>query len=121
MVGALYEPRITFRHMDHSVPLEEHARKELAKLEHFLNNQQSPVQVDLVLQPHPVHAHHEVVVHVKSPRYNFSAHAEDSNIYAAITDAVDKMVNELRKAKEKRLDHLHKGEPKSEKNGEKNN
>ncbi|QQR62651.1 hypothetical protein IPH67_04520 [bacterium] len=43
--------RIVFRHMDHSPAIEELANKHLQKIEHFLENEPTPIYIDLVMEP----------------------------------------------------------------------
>ena len=100
---------ITFRHMDHSPVIEEHARTQLEKLDKFLDNEPSPVVVELVLEAQPVHAHHKIDLLVKSPHYHCFSHDEGPDMYQVLDSVIQKMCTEIRRAKEKRIDNERRG------------
>lgn len=100
--------RITFRGMDHSPVIEEFANDHLKKLEAFLEDERTPIAIDLVLTAQPVHAHHKVELRVKTPHYDLFAQHEGPEMYQEIDRVTDKMLQELRRAKEKRIDDQKK-------------
>lgn len=103
------QKRIVFRGMDSSPVLEEFAHKHLEKVEKFLEHERTPIMIDLVMEASHVHAHHKVELRVKTPNYDLVAHHEGPELYQEVDRVVDKMIAELRRAKEKRVDEVKKG------------
>ncbi len=98
------ETKITFRNMEHSDPIEQHAQKQLEKVKTFLSNEASPVFIDLVLEPSKVHSHHRVELRVKSPHYDIISNYEGPEFYKVLDRVIDVMYQELHEAKRKRID-----------------
>ena len=96
--------RITFRSMDHSDLIEQHANKQLAKVEDFLRNEPTPIYIDLVLEPSKVHAHNKVELRVKSPHYELYVTHEGPDFYAVLDHVIDVMYYDLHKQKQKEVD-----------------
>ena len=101
--------RITFRHMDSEQVMEKYVDQQLDKVVKFLNNEKSPVFIDVVLESGKIHAHHRVEVRVKSPNYDLVSHFEGPRMYDVIDEAIDRMYLELRKHKEKLVDKRKAG------------
>lgn len=98
--------RIAFKNMDHSAPIEEHAIKQLAKVEKFLEHERTPIYIDLVLEPSKTREHHKIELRVKSPHYNLVSHHEfrGDGFYEAMDKVIDTMYDELREHKRKNID-----------------
>lgn len=96
--------RITFRNMDHVSSIENYANRRLDKVEHFLQNEKTPVYIDLVLEPSKVHAHHRVELRVKSPQYDLISNYEGPEFYNVLDHVVDTMISELTEEKRKIVD-----------------
>jgi len=96
--------RIAFRHMDHSVAIENHARKELEKVTKFLQKEDDLIHIDLVLDAARVHAHHKVELRLNTKHYHLIASEEGPDLYVLIDHVVKTMVHEIKKHKEKHLD-----------------
>lgn len=97
---------VAFRNMEHSAVLEEFAYKHLEKVEKVLENEPTPVKIDLVITAASTHPHHNVEIRVKTPHYDLITQHEGPELYQEIDKVTDKMVQEIRKAKEKRIDEL---------------
>ncbi len=95
------QKRIAFRGMEHSPVLEEFAQKHLEKIERLLESEPTPVSIDLVLEAHPTHAHHKVELRVKTPHYDLVAQHEGPEMYQEVDRVTDKMIQEIRRAKER--------------------
>jgi ribosomal subunit interface protein len=95
------QKRIVFKNMDHSPVLEQFAQQHLAKVETFLENERTPIYIDLVLESYPNHAHIAVRLIIKTPHYDLVAHHEGPDMYQEINTVIEKMMKELRNAKEK--------------------
>lgn len=95
------QKRIAFRGMEHSPVLEEFAQQHLEKIEKLLESERTPITIDLVLTAFPDHAHHHVELHVVTSHFDLVAHHEGAEMYQEVDRVVDKMVQEIRKAKEK--------------------
>lgn len=100
--------RIVYRQMESTPVLEEFIGSHLEKIEKLLVHEPSPVMVDLILEPSAVHAHHKVELRVQSPHYDLIAHHEGPEMYQEIDRVVDKMLGEIKRAKEKRVDDQKK-------------
>ena len=112
MKGTEMKKEITFRNMEHSAPLEEHANAKLAKIEEYLGGSEdfTPFSVELRLDAHKMHAHHHVELHLRTPHFALHTHEEGPDMYIAVDDTIDKMVKLIIKEKEKYKDKLHKQE-----------
>jgi ribosomal subunit interface protein len=96
--------RITFRSMTHSDLIEQHANKQLAKIEDFLLNERTPVYIDLILEPSKTREHNKVELRVKSPHYELYSTYEGPDLYAIIDRVIDVMYYDLHKEKQKEVD-----------------
>lgn len=96
--------RITFRNMDHVSSIENYANRRLDKVEHFLQNEKTPVYIDLVLEPSKVHEHHHIELRVKSPHYDLISNYEGPEFYNVLDHVVDTMISELTEEKRKIVD-----------------
>lgn len=95
--------RITFRHMDKSEGLEQYANDQLAKIEHFLEGEQRPIYIDLILEPSKLNEHHRVELRVKSPHYDLVSNYEHegADFYDVLDRVIDVMYRELHEHKRK--------------------
>lgn len=96
--------KITFRNMDHAAAIENYANEHLRKIEKFLENEQTPVSIDLVMEPSKTREHNRVELFVKSPHYDLMAHHEGPQFYKVLDHVIDVMMQELLRAKRKRID-----------------
>lgn len=96
--------RITFRNMDHSDMIEEHANKQLSKIEEFLHHERTPIFIDLVLEPSKTREHNKVELRVKSPHYDLVSTYEGPDFYAILDRVIDVMYYDLREKKQKDVD-----------------
>lgn len=99
--------RITFRNMDKSDVMEQYANKQLKKIEDFLiENERSPIYVDLIFEPSKVREHHRVELRVKSPNYDRISNYEHQGVqfYDVIDRVIDVMYKELHEDKKKLSD-----------------
>lgn len=85
--------QITFKNMEHSDPMEQHIRKHLEKIEHFLHNERDPIFIHVFLEPSKVHRHHRIELLVKSPNYDLSVAYEHEGMDFYIT--LDRVINQM--------------------------
>ncbi len=97
--------RILFRNMEKTTHMEEYCDKQLAKIMHFLENERTPISIDMVLEPSKVHAHHYVELRVHTPHYHKKAEAEGPDFYLVLNKVVDTMHRELLEEKKKQKEH----------------
>lgn len=102
--------RIAYRGIESTPVLEEFITTHLAKVEKLLESEPTPIMIDVIIEPSNVHAHHRVEIKVKTPHYDLVAHHEGPEMYQEIDRVTDKMVTEIRRAKEKRIDAQKKGD-----------
>ncbi|MBA3954503.1 ribosome-associated translation inhibitor RaiA [Candidatus Dependentiae bacterium] len=96
--------RIFYKNMESTPVLEEFSNKHLEKIEKILENERTPIYIDLTLESMPTHAHHRVEMIVKTPNYDLVAHHEGPEMYQEIDRVADIMIHELRKAKARLVD-----------------
>lgn len=98
--------RIVFRHMDSSDVMRDYAEEQLAKIEHFLENERDPITIDLIFEPSKVHEHHRVELRVKTPHYDLVSHYEHKGMafYDVVDRVIDTMYKELHEAKARMVD-----------------
>ena len=99
----LMHKRITFRHMDHSSPIEDHVNKRLQKIEQFLENEPTPICIDLVMEPSKTREHSRVELRIKTPNYDKVMHREfqGDKFYEVLDYVIDTMYKELLEEKRK--------------------
>lgn len=102
--------KITFQGMPQSDPIEAHIREKIVKIEEFRGNDPDPQPffVEFWLKANKEHVHHRAEIHLKTPRFSLDTHHEDPDMYWAIDHAIDRMVNMLKKEKEKARDKERK-------------
>lgn len=93
--------RIVFRNMDHSDAIEQYANEQLERIEHFLEGENSPIYIDLTLEPSKVHNHHRVELRVKTPNYDRITEFEGNHFYKILDHVTDVMYKELHEDKKK--------------------
>jgi ribosomal subunit interface protein len=99
------EKHITFKNMTHSQVMKDYADQQLAKVEKFLDNEPSPVFMELVFEPSKNNKdHHLVELRVKSPDYDLISHREGPDLYKLLDRVIDTMYHELHEAKRRRID-----------------
>jgi|SaaInlLV_10m_DNA_2_1039722.scaffolds.fasta_scaffold53230_1 ribosomal subunit interface protein len=104
--------KISFQNMDHSNPLESHAKEKLGKLESILNvgEKMSPFFVELFLTAKKTHANHSGELHLKTPIYDLHTHEEGHDLYVVVDNVIDKMISLVKKEKTKTRDKNHKSD-----------
>ncbi|MBD3231893.1 ribosome-associated translation inhibitor RaiA [Candidatus Dependentiae bacterium] len=104
--------RITFHEMDHSKPMENHINEKLNKIEELIKDPEwaTPKYVELFLNAHPLHPHHEVELILKTPQFNLVTQDKGTEMYVVIDNVIDKMVRLLKKEKQRVLDKKQKVE-----------
>lgn len=95
--------RITFRNMDHSDVMERYANDQLAKVEDFLENEPTPIYIDLVFEPSKVRQHHRIELRVKSPNYEIISNYEYKGeaFYDTLDRVIDVMYRRLHEEKQR--------------------
>jgi len=100
----MMKAKVTFKNMDHSNPMEDYAQDQLAKIYHFMENEPTPVHIELVLEPSHVHAHHKIELRVKSPNYSRVSTYEGPEFYDVLDRVIDTMYKELHEDKSRHVD-----------------
>ena len=97
--------KITFKNMDHSAGLENHANEKLEKIVNFLEREgRTPITIELVFMPSKVNAHHKVELLVKTPDYDRVSSYEGTDFYDVLHRVIDTMYRELHEDKQRRID-----------------
>lgn len=97
--------RLVFRHIEKTAHLEDHCNKQLAKIEHFLANERTPITIDLVMEPSKDHAHHQVELRINTPHFHKVVREEGPKFYEVLDQVIDTMYFELHKEKDKLKEH----------------
>ncbi len=98
--------RITFRNMEHSSVMEDYIHQQLAKIENFLENEPTPIYIDLILEPTKIHEHPRAELRVKTTHYDLISNYEYTGVdlYGVIDRVIDIMYRQLLEAKKKEND-----------------
>lgn len=107
------QKKITFRSMDHSDAIENHAYEKLAKLDKFFKREPSPIIIEMVLEAHREQHYFIAELKVNSTHYDLVSKTEGNDMYSMIDEAVHKMVKEISRKKEKMVHDLHQQKPSS--------
>lgn len=107
--------KINFRHMDSDQVIEAYINKHLEKIEHFLQNERTPIDIDVTIIPSKTRKHHKVELRVYAPpHYDLIAEIEKNGVdfYDAINIVIDSMIKQLHKNKARRVeDNKHNKPP----------
>lgn len=101
--------QFTFRGMDHSKPLEDHANQQLAKIEHFLEHERTPISMHLVLDASMTHRDNAVELSIKSPNYDLFIEQKGPDLYKVLDEVIDVMYRKLHEKKKELQDKRHSG------------
>ena len=96
--------KVTFRGMDSSPVIKEYVDNHIEKVTRFLKRETTPIVIEIILEAARTHHHHRTEIILKSPHYDLVSHHECPEMYMSIDHAIDKMVHEVARAKEKRID-----------------
>lgn len=98
--------RITFREMEHSDAMQEYINGQLSKIEEFLEDEPSPMHIDMVLMASKVREHPRAELRIKTPNYDLVTNYEHEGVdmYDVIDRVIDTMYSRLREAKKRRVD-----------------
>lgn len=105
--------KIEFRRMESNVAIENHIDKQLAKIEKFLQNERTPIVINIVLEKHPNHAHDSASIYITVPIHektiDIVAKREGPNLYTCIDEVLDLAYRDLLNAKQELVDQLKRG------------
>lgn len=98
--------RITFRNMDHSDIMEQYVNQQLAKVEKFLENEPTPISIDMVLEASKTREHPHVELRIKTPHFDCISNYEKTGVdmYDVIDRVIDIMYKQLHELKSKEDD-----------------
>ena len=98
--------RVTFRNMDHSDVMEEYIHQQLAKVEQFLDEEPTPIYIDMVLDSSKTREHPHAELRVKTPHFDCISDYERTGVdmYDVIDRVIDIMYHQLREQKKKSCD-----------------
>lgn len=104
--------KITFHNMEHSKPLEAHAKNKLERIHELLlsDDHHPPFYINLWLKANKLHPHHAVELNLKTSQLDLQAHDEGTDMYEVLDKAIDKMATLIRKAKSKQKDKNQKSD-----------
>ncbi len=90
--------------MDHSAPFADHTHHQLTqKLGKFVQKE-SPLNIDVVAESTHGNQNYTVEIRLNSQHYHLIAHDRSNDLYKTLDKAVDILINEVRRYKEKMLD-----------------
>lgn len=104
--------KINFRHMDSDQVIEDYINKHLGKIEHFLQNERTPIDIDVTIIPSKTRQHHKVELRVYGPpHYDLIAEIEKEGVdfYDAINIVIDSMLKQLHNSKARRVEDNNHG------------
>jgi len=90
---------VTFRHMDASDALRDHAVEKVTRIvAKYLKN---AVEAHVILASNRHRQHNLAEINIHASQFDISAHAENTDLYAGIDLAIDKVEAQLRKHKDR--------------------
>jgi len=92
---------VNARHMEVTDSIRQYVQNKVAKLPRFYDNVQS---IEVILDREADRSVVEIVAHARRKR-TFVATHRDQDMYASIDQCLDKIVNQLRRHKDKVRDH----------------
>jgi len=97
------EIKITFEGMPHSQALEKVATEKILKIKELISDPEwkTPRFVELWLKANNQHKHHLAKLHLKTPDFDLNSESEDTDMYLAVDNTVNKMITLVRKEKNK--------------------
>jgi ribosomal subunit interface protein len=95
--------QFTFREMPPSNVARDYADKQLYRIEEYLKNEPTPIDIEIVFTPGKIHAHHHVDLLVNTPHYHLVTSYEGPDMYDGIDDVTDTMYRRLLEEKDKRI------------------
>ncbi len=100
--------RIAFRNMDHSDVMEQYANQQLDKIEKFLQEERSPILINLTLTASHVNEHPTVELMVKTANYDrvVKYEHEGMELYDVLDRVIDTMYKKLLEDKKRLHDNL---------------
>jgi ribosomal subunit interface protein len=99
--------RIIFRSMAYSDAIEKYIYKKIEKIYKFFKREPLPVNIDIMLEPHREKDYFKVEFKINSVRYHIAVQAKGLDMYAVIDEALNRIVKEITKKKEKMGHNLH--------------
>lgn len=104
---------ITFRGMEHSEALVNHANKHLEKIEKFLlEHDRTPISIEVILEAHPNHGHNRAEIRIKAPKFHVIAHRDGNDLYLLLNQITDIAFKQLTRDKQELVDRTHQGRKK---------
>ncbi len=93
--------------MEKSDVMKQYANQQLEKLVKFLENERTPVYIDLIFEPSKLRQHHRIELRVKSPNFDRVSNYEyqGEEFYDVLDRVIDVMYLELREDKHKQVDN----------------
>jgi len=104
----MLERKIAFLHMAHSDALEAHANQRIDKIEKLLEGSGLPQSVEVHLKCQPHGKFHEVDVHLISKDIKTNASASNAEMYLALDEAIERVIETIKRQRGKQLDSEHK-------------
>ena len=96
--------KFTHRHMEATDPIDKHANDQLAKIEHFLEQEREPKFLEMIFIDGKLHAHFKVEFILKTPNYDLFVAKEGPHFYQLMDEVIDAMYDNLRKEKDRHVD-----------------
>lgn len=95
---------VTFRNMDHSAVINDHVHKQFERLEKFLEQERTPISIDMIIEAKPIHSHHIVELRINTPHFHEIVKDEGSDIYLVIDSVINAMCTLLSRDKKRMID-----------------
>ncbi len=96
--------------MPHSEALEDHANSKIDKLEKLLAGTGLPQEIEVHIKYNPHRAHHEIEINLNSKEIRTEAHSVNSEIYIAVDEAMEKIIEAVRRSKDRHTTEMHRKE-----------
>lgn len=95
---------MTFKHMDSSDAVKNHAQAKSEKISKYVNGDSYQVDWTFGVEAQV----HIADLRIHGPHIDYHSEARTADLYQSIDEALDKIETQLRRHKEKLKDHLHR-------------
>ena len=96
--------RFAYRGMESSPAIEKYVAEKERKLFRILKRERDPINLEIILEAHPVHAQFAVELRLHAADYHVRAQKNGTDIYGLLDETFDVLVHEIDKKKELRID-----------------
>lgn len=97
--------KVNCRNCKHTPDIDQHINEQFKRIEHFIEKDRLPQNIDVTIEMHTTHQHTVVTVNVQLADHIYFAQHEGTDVFAEINEVFDRIYAQLRDHKKKQVDH----------------